>query len=51
MRKTFIAIIAAVVAALAISCAEDKGNYDYHAINEVTIYVKHIVMRSESTCQ
>ena len=37
MRKTFIAIIAAVVAALAVSCAEDKGNYDYHAINEVTI--------------
>lgn len=36
MRKTFIAMMAAVVA-LAVSCADDKGNYDYHDINELTI--------------
>lgn len=37
MRKTIIPVIAAIMAILTVSCAEDKGNYDYHDINEVTI--------------
>ena len=45
MKKTYFYILGLMTMALVQSCYEDKGNYDYHAVNELKVEIPEVKVR------
>ena len=48
MKKIYLYILGLVSMTLVQSCYDDKGNYDYHAVNDMKVEIPEAKIRSSS---